>query len=252
MTSSRTSHQTTTSMITDKITNTLSTKVAPALLGLTILVAAGLFSGGCNSQRPLHVVERDARYAASKGDYEKAKADWSEFLTRKPDAVEKRLELAKAYNALGDHTMAVEQLTVAGDVDPMNDIYLDAQADSLFRKNERDALTVLLTRATTERGRASDYLRLAKYTQLLGNPDEAQQALLTAAKIDGGRTVGPQLALADFYQTRGDTAKSVQRLRMAYFLEPENKTITQRIRAAGEIPGPSFALWPTERPATAK
>jgi predicted TPR repeat methyltransferase len=116
----------------------------------------------------------------------------------------------------------------------------------MFAANEREALTALLNRAAAERGRVSDYIRLGTYAAQMGNVDEAQQALITAAKLDAGATVRPQLALADFYGSIGATDKQVRRLRMAYAIEPANDDLLKKIREAGEIPGPTFGIAPDD------
>ena len=113
-------------------------------------------------------------------------------------------------------------------------------------QHEKDALTALLSRNASERGRVSDYIRLGTYSAKMGNADEAQQALLTAAKIDGGKNIWPQRALADFYGSVGDIERQVKRLRMAYAIDPNNRETLDEIRRIGEIPGPTFALTPTE------
>ena len=82
----------------------------------------------------------------------------------------------------------------------------------------------------------------------MGNADEAQQALLTAAKLDAGKTINPQRALADFYGSVGDRERQVRRLRMAYHIEPANAELLREIRRVGEIPGPSFGIPPEELP----
>jgi len=209
-------------------------------------VVAALSLAGCASQRPLHILHADAANAAKFGDAEVARTDYEEYITRKPDDPEKRYEYAQVLMKLGDYRNAIEQLNIACDVDPTNDKYLDAYAEAMFAANERDALTSNLTRATLERGRASDFTRLGEFSERLGNADEAQQAFLTAAKLDQGRTVGPQLRLSDFYGSMGDRPRQVRRLRMAYAIQPANADVLAKIQELGEVPGPSFALMPEE------
>jgi len=200
----------------------------------------------CTGQRPLHVVRANAEQAARTGQWDVAEADFAEYVGRRPDATDVRFQLAKAQIAGGKPRQAIEHLTVALDVSPLNDAYLDAQAQAMFAANEREALTALLNRAAAERGRVADYVRLGTYAAQLGNADEAQQALITAAKLDGGTTVRPQLALADFYGSMGATDKQVRRLRMAYSIEPANDDLLKKIREVGEIPGPTFGIPPDD------
>jgi len=215
-----------------------------AVVLLTLAVIA--LSVGCTKQRPLHVLKADAEFAAGQGQYDKAKADYSEYIRRRPEATEIRYQLAKVQVANGEPRQAIEQLNIALDVEPMNDTYLDAQAHAMFEAKEFEALTTLLSRNASERGRVEDYLRLGTYAAKMGNADEAQQALLTAAKLDQGKSLRPQKALADFYGAIGDRDRQVRRLRMAYFLEPASPDLLTEIRRLGEVPGPSFAVVPEE------
>lgn len=212
----------------------------------TLLVAALLPLGACNKQRPLHVVLRNGDIAAEHGQHEVAVKEYGEFIERRPEASEVRYKLAKSLTASGHPRQAIEQLNVALDVEPLHDDYLDALAEAMYAANERDALTALLARAASERGRVRDYLRQGVYSSKLGNADEAQQSLLTAAKLDQGMSVAPQKALADFYGQMGDRQRQVRRLRMAYFLDPDNKEVNADIRRLGEVPGPTLGLRPEE------
>ncbi|MBS0195880.1 MAG: tetratricopeptide repeat protein [Planctomycetes bacterium] len=200
----------------------------------------------CSSERPLHMVRSDGEFAAKTGDYPKAINDLGEYIRRKPEAHDVRYELAKAYIDAGQPRQAIEELTVCLDTKPLNDDYLDAMARALYDAGERDALTLRLRQNASERGRISDYIRLGKWSARLGNADEAKEALLTAAKLDGGNNLAPQLALADFYGGLNDRKNQVRRIRMAYFIAPMDAEVLKRIAEVGETPGPTFALKPEE------
>lgn len=68
--------------------------------------------------------------------------------------------------------------------------------------------------------------------------------MITAAKLDGGKSIKPHMELANLYRTLGDSQSELRRLRMALFIEPKNMDIQKRIRELGEVPGPSFVLQP--------
>lgn len=217
-----------------------------ALLAGSLAAALVLGLGGCTKQRPLHILKRDADAAYRGSDYAAATADYSEYIRRKPEAHQLRYELAKTYVADGRPRDAMEELTIALDVSPLKDEYLDLQARAMFEANERDALVTLLRRAAVERGRVSDYIRLGSYSSRLGNADEAKEALLTAAKLDAGKKVAPQVALADFYGSVGDLKTKTRRLRMAYYIDSTNKDVIAELVALGEQPKPGFGLLPEE------
>ena len=64
---------------------------------------------------------------------------------------------------------------------------------------------------------------------------------LTAAAM---ATAEPYLLAADLAEQLGDDDTAIRRLRQAYGLEPGNEEIRNRLRAHGEVPGPTIALAP--------
>ncbi len=218
-----------------------------SMLTGSLVFTIALALAGCNAQRPLHILYNDAVVAAKAKDYAKSRADYQEYLVRRPDDPEIRYELSQVCMGQGDYKEAVRQLIIASDVRPLEVKYLDALAEALYYQGDRDALTNFLSRLTQERAGVADYLRLGKYSLKIGNVDEAKQALLTAAKLDAGTTVAPQLELSDFFGKLGDRTRQVDRLRMAYFIEPANPDVLKKARELGEILGPGAGLYPTER-----
>lgn len=218
-------------------------------LGVCLVVVTA-FLAACGG-RPLHVVLRDADSAYQRGDYASAKADYAMYVSRRPEEVHNRFKYGRALLAGGEARTAVEQLNICTDVDPLNDAYLDTQAQAMFEAGEAEGLQALLARASSERGRVTDYLRQGHFAVLLGNLDEARQAFLTASKLDQGRSWQVQRELADFYAKVGDRTNQVRRLRMAFYLNPENEALLAEIRRVGEVPGPTFGLLPEEMVATA-
>lgn len=219
----------------------------PFIVRSLILGALALTTlAGCSGQRPLHRIKSDAEHHLRYGRFEQAQADYELYLAQRPDATQTRYELAQVYLATNQPRRAMQELQICTDVYPLNDEYLDLQANAMYQAGDRDALITLLNRQTSERQRPTDYLRLGTYQGFIGNADEAEQALLTAAKLDGGQSLKYQRALADFYRAIGDTAKYVERLRYSYYLAPMDAGLAQAIRDAGEIPGPTFGRAPVE------
>ncbi|MBL9000405.1 MAG: hypothetical protein JNK25_04645 [Phycisphaerae bacterium] len=211
-----------------------------------LLVGIAVHCCACGGQRPLHVILKDGEFASKTGQYDKAIADLGEYVARKPEEHRVRYELALAYIGAGQPRKAVEELNICLDVKPLNDDYLNAYARALYDSGERDALLLILRRYAAERGRVSDYIRLGEWSSRIGNADESKEALLTAAKIDQGLNIGPQLALANFYASVGDKRQEVRRVRMAYFIDPTSKAVLDYARRLGEVPGPTFPLKPEE------
>ncbi len=212
----------------------------------TLAIVATIGVVGCSKNRPLNIVRRDADWSMQSKDYPAAERDYQAYLDRKPEENAVRVQLAQAQLAQGKAREASNNLYVALDVEPMNDRIIDEYARALHQSGDKDALTAFVNRAASERQRVVDYIRVAKYMQAIGHPDEARQALLTAATLDDGKSFAVQMALADFYKTFGDRERYVRRLRMAYFLDSENAELAKTIREAGEVPGPTFALAPEE------
>ncbi len=213
---------------------------------LGTLCAAVLLLGACSEQRPLHAIRDNGDWAMQQGKYDVAISDYSEYLERKPGEVAVRYDLGRAHLAAGECKNAMEHLSTCVDVRPDNDDYAAALAAALFDCKESDRLTLFLRRRTAERGTPADYILLGQYANKLGHPDEALQALLTAARIDAGQTLAPQLALADFYGSVNDVPNQIRRLRMALYLSPGNERVIEQLKAHGEVIGPTLALLPEE------
>ena len=69
-------------------------------------------------------------------------------------------------------------------------------------------------------------------------------ALETAIRLDGARSVEPYLDAAGFAERLGDIDQALRRLRQAYGIDPRDQRVQQRLRALGEVPGPTILLPP--------
>jgi tetratricopeptide (TPR) repeat protein len=194
----------------------------------------------------LHIVRDEGTAAFADGDLELARADFAEYVQRKPYDGRGRYDLGRTLLALGEPAEASEHLWVAYDVNPDDEAAADALADALLQSGDTAELSRYLRDMVRNRGRVSDYLRLGYFAAKSGDPDEAHRALLTAARIDHGKSIEPQLALAEFYASIGDRENAVRRLRMALYLDPLDERVLTKLRAAGEVPGPSIGLIPEE------
>lgn len=211
-------------------------------------VAAGVLIGvaGCAGPRPLHVVRAKGHEAMQVGDYERAYADFREYVDRMPDDAAARYDLGTVLAKMNRPKEAREQFNTAFDLKPTNDDYADALAQAMHEAGATEDLYAFLRGRCESPGRPRDYLRLGRYAMLSGDVDEAERALLTAARLDRGRSAEYHLALADFYESVSDVERAKQRLRYALYLRPKDEAIQARIRAMGEVPGPTFAMQPEE------
>jgi predicted Zn-dependent protease len=208
------------------------------------LVVAVLF--GCNTPRPLPTVQEQGDRAFRDGNYAMAREEYKEYSTRKPGEAAVELQLARTYLELGDPQEALFHAQQAYDLRPGDDEYIETYAQALLAAGRTDQVHRFLRNMAQDRGRVGDYIRLGRFAAKMGDADGAEHALTTAAVMDRGRTAEPQLALADFYRSIGDGEHEKERLRMALYVDPQNADVMQRLRAMGEIPGPSLALRPAE------
>lgn len=213
-------------------------------VGMLVWLTAGL--AGCADQRPVWKIRADADLAYESKKYEAALADYQSYVDIKPNDPSGQHALGRTYLALQQPKPAREHLQIAYDVVPNNAQYIESYAEALYESKEPESLMTFLTRVAGERGTVDDYLRLGRYAGKIGHADEALVALTTAARLDQGRTLEPQLALADFYRSVNDRPNQVRRLRNAMYLAPGDEGVLQRVRDVGEIPGPSFMLRPEE------
>lgn len=233
--------------------------VAPMLLGVSIL-------GGCRAiseapdeptvsesgevvYRHPSVYRTFADSALNRGDADAAVRNYEIYVLLRSGDSSGRHDLGRAYLAAGKPGSAREQMLIAYQSEPDNDTYIRGYADALLATGERGRLYEHLRSVATRRNTVQDHLRIAEYANQLGDVDETEGSLLTAAALDRGQTLDVQLRLADFYGQVGDSERQIRRLRMAYFLDSESQAVIDRATALGEIVGPSWRLRPTERPA---
>lgn len=213
-----------------------------AAFGVAALLTCSL---GC--QRSLLAVREAGDRHYSRGEYEEAKADYLEYIDRSPARPEVHHMLGRTYMAQGQTGLAREHLLLAHTLRLEDDAIFASTCEGLFADKKYDELNRLLRARTVDRGRMQDYMLLAHYAMLQGDKDEAQSALLTAARVDGGVSIDPQLELAKLYLGVGDRPRALERARMAYFCDPQNGEVNAMLRDMGQIPGPALGIVPTER-----
>ncbi len=214
-------------------------------------LAAGVLAlAGCTGQVPIASLEDNGDYAMSVHRYEDASAAYAEYVDRKQDDQRVRYKLARSLIKQGKYREAREQFRMLLDADRADaartTAYSEGLAQALFENREFDSLAVHLDRMCEQRGLTSDFMLKAKYSMLIGHPDEAEQALIAAGRTPGGRTTEVYLAQAEFYRGIGKPEQERTALRRALFLDPGRAEISQRLRELGEIPGPTAGLAPDE------
>lgn len=220
---------------------------APAGL-VAAALAAALALAACQTQRPVGLLQRDGDQAMRFGHPEIAVEHYQQWVERQPHRAEAHHSLGLALLEAGRPAEAAEHLTVAYDHQPDNEQYFDDMALALREAGRDQTLLTTLHSNAVEQGTMRDYLRLGKNLMAIGSMDEAYQALKTAADMDAGRSVEPQLALADLYNRLDRPSEELRRLRMAYAIDRTDQRVLDRLNALDVIPGPSLALPPEQAP----
>ena len=212
-----------------------------------LLLSALAACASSEQTRAIYIIEESGDFAYEKGDYATAVREYREVVERRPGKLSARVNLGRAYLAMGESDLAVEHFAAANTIDPNDEGVIELFAHAMLEKGDTEELTRFLRLEANSQNSVSSWMRLGKYLGLAGDDDEAERALLEAARLDAGMTVGPQLELARFYQGVGDSAKTTRRYRMALYVEPGNAVASGELRALGHVPGPTFALEPDER-----
>lgn len=209
------------------------------------LCAAVLSMGGCKT-RSLVAVRESGDWYYKNGDYQTALAEYQEYVERAPGRPEVHQMLGNTYVKLGQTGLGREQLLMAHAMRIEDDAIFADMCEALYVDKQFDDLNKVLRQRTVDRGRMKDWASLATYSEKLGDRDEAQRAWLTAAQVDGGRSVDPQIGLARLYAKVGDMQRARKRAAMAYWLEPTNPNVQQLVRELKDVPGPTYGIPPEE------
>lgn len=220
---------------------------------MTFAVGMAVAVGGCG--RNPDPYRQQGLGAMEAHEYSKAVDAYATAVEIKPGDAPTRNALGRALLAANRPADAVEHLKIASEQEPENEKYLADYCNGLLQAGRAEEMFRLLRGNTESRGLWIDYLRLGRFAMQAGDPDTAKTAMLTAARLDRGRSLEPQLALCDLYTKVGDKVNAVRRVRMAYYLDPREGDVLNRAKALGETPGPTFGLQPVEQnelPATPK
>jgi tetratricopeptide (TPR) repeat protein len=216
-------------------------------------VAASLIAGllcahlaGCAQERSAGEIRESANNAYAAGDYAKALAEWEEYARVHPVPLASDLGRGRSLLALERPSEAIIPLERVYRDDPQDQEKLKLLIEALYGAGEHERLISLLRDRTRQPGTVEEYLRLGRYAQEIGDPDEAERALLAAARVDRGLNVEPQLKLAEFYHDIGDTERALERYAMALWFDYSDPQIGERIRALGKTPGRTFVQVPRE------
>lgn len=202
-----------------------------------------LASGGCATRENRLLNSRiEGDRAMHEGRYADAAAWYEDFLGERPSQPQVVYELALAYEAMGEPSAAREALSVAHELDPDNEVYIEALARNMAKNGEVDPALDMLERIAAESMRADAHARLGRFLLDQGFADEGIRVLHVAAPLrDDARG---WLELADAYAAFDKADRELDALRHAAWYSPLDENIKARIRALGAVPGPTFAQPP--------
>jgi tetratricopeptide (TPR) repeat protein len=215
-----------------------------SLLTATLLVT--IVVGCADSKPPLVRLREKADYFVETRQDERAVDEYKAFLDRKPEDTEIRYKYAQALSRVNRKPEAREQFSILVDVAPTDERFIDGYTQSLYEANALPELAAFLARMTTQRGSVRDFIRQGEFNLRAGDPDGAKTAYQTAAKLDGGRSTGPWIALADMYRGLGDLRSEKAMVERALFIAPMDPALSARYRTLGGIPGPTAGVRPEE------
>lgn len=223
-----------------------STLKNTAVVALAVGLACLALLSGCAKERSAGEIRESANNAYARGDYQMALAEWEEYARVHPVPLASDIGRGRALLALDRPGEAIIPLERVYRDDPQNEEKLELLIEALYSAGEHERLITLLRDRTRQPGTVKEYLRLGQYAQEIGDPDEAERALLAAARVDRGMSIEPQLKLAEFYHSVGDEEKALDRYAMALWFDYSNSQVAERIRALGETPGRTFVQVPRE------
>jgi tetratricopeptide (TPR) repeat protein len=207
-------------------------------------VLAAVLLCACATQRPTPTVRESGDQRFDRGDYIGAAVEYEEIVARFPGDWEAQYRLGLCQMELGQLDQAERSLTIAHTRRRDNVAIVDALAEVLYRQGDEAQLFAFLRQRAEQTQNVGAYLRLAEYSIRLMDPDSATLAIETAIELSGAQMVEPYILAADLAEQLGDSRLAVLRLRQAYGMAPHDERIASRLRALGEVPGPTIALPP--------
>jgi tetratricopeptide (TPR) repeat protein len=214
----------------------------PLPLLASLLAAAILCS--CTTKTPTDKLREQGAFHFKRAEYPAAAGKYQQIVDRYPGDWQGQYYLGVCLTEMGQLVEARKALEVAHTRMPDDDDVAGALAEVMYQQGDVENLFAMLRNRARTTQLPSDYLRLARYSLEMNDPDSARLAVDTAIQLDEGQNVEPYLAASDLAERLGDLELAVKRLRQAYGIDPHDERVTERLKALGEVPGPTIALPP--------
>ncbi len=213
-----------------------------------LLIAALMAPIGCSTKKSLIELRADGQYALDHEKFDQAQMAYQQVLQAKPEDTVANYGLGQAYLALGDPMRARTHLGVAyqqSSHDPNLTFEIGRQlAEAMAQSGDKQGMVVFLRDAAHSRGEVRDFLLWGDLAAKYGDPDSAELAYRTAIRIEPKPTITPYWELALFYESIGKTEAATQRLRQAYWIEPDNQQVLDKLATYYPVVGPSLKIAP--------
>jgi Flp pilus assembly protein TadD len=211
---------------------------------VVLLSLITLSLGGCQAARPIDTIRASGDHMFRFGDYEGARDEYAEIVSRQPGDWEAHYKLGVCLLHTGDFAAARRSLEVAHTRKPDNQDVANALAEAMFRQNDEARLFAFLRERASRTQQVVAYQQLGRYSMELNDPDSARVAIDTAIEIDKGRTTDPYLDAATLAERLGQLDEAVRRLRQALGIDTRDYRVRERLRALGEDPDTLMPLPP--------
>ena len=210
-----------------------------------LALLATLHLGGCASPpRPTETIRASADHYYKIGDYEAARDEYAEIVSRYPGDWEGHYKLGMCCLQTGEFSTARRSLEIAHTRQPNNQDVANGLAEAMYRQGDESRLFAFLRQRAATTQTVEAHLQLGKYAMELNDPDSARVAFQTAIEIDNGMSTDPYINAAALSERLGQLDDSIRRLRQAYGINQKDRRVTEKLRALGEDPATITPLPP--------
>ncbi len=211
------------------------------LASLTLLAALAVLPlAGCSTSKSTVQMRTDGDFHFQNGEYDLAAREYAGVIDKYPGDWQIQYRYGVSQLRLGNDLEARRALEIAHTRRPRNADVAEALAEAIFRLNDESRLFAFLRERAESTQTVRSYLLLGRYSMEMGDHDSAQTAIDTAIALDNNQSVEPYLLAAELAERLGQIDTAAMYLTSAYHLDSENEAIRDRLRALGEIPGPTL------------
>ncbi|MFC1783948.1 tetratricopeptide repeat protein, partial [Planctomycetota bacterium] len=227
--------------------------VMKALLSISgvVLLAAGMFLGGCSSTYTVKAAQltREGRIYFQYQEYDQALKVLKESADIDFENSATHYWLGQTYQKKANPHSAIEEYRLAIRFSPALEVAQAALITTLHQVGNLDE-SIAATRSFLKykAGRAGDLVLLGKNFAQNGLEHQATMTFQRAQELEPDNPV-PSIALADFYLAQGDTEKERENIMVAVAIGPYYPGLARRAGQLGiKVEAPRPQGYPTRTP----